>query len=47
MKIQDVEHATVDIDERREHAYNQVNVRRLQSGDRVAVYNEERFRVAD
>ena len=28
---------------RREHAYNQVNVRRLRSGDLVAVYNEERF----
>ena len=42
-KITDVEHAEVDIDEPREHAYNQVNVRRLRSGDLVAVYNEERF----
>ena len=43
MKITDVEHRVVDIDATRAHAYNQVNVRRLQSGDLVAVYNEERF----
>ena len=43
MKITDVEHRVVDIDATREHAYNQVNVRRLRSGDLVAVYNEERF----
>jgi sialidase-1 len=43
MKITDVEHRVVDIDATREHAYNQVNVRRLRSGELVAVYNEERF----
>ena len=43
MKITDVEHRVVDIDQTRAHAYNQVNVRRLRSGDLVAVYNEERF----
>lgn len=43
MKITDVEHRVVDIDATRAHAYNQVNVRRLRSGDLVAVYNEERF----
>ena len=43
MKITDVEHRVVDIDDTRAHAYNQVNVRRLRSGDLVAVYNEERF----
>jgi hypothetical protein len=43
VKITDVEHQRVDIDENREHAYNQVNVRRLRNGDLVAVYNEERF----
>ena len=43
MKITDVEHRVVDIDKTRQHAYNQVNVRRLRSGDLVAVYNEERF----
>ena len=43
MRITDVEHRVVDIDATRAHAYNQVNVRRLQSGDLVAVYNEERF----
>jgi len=43
VKITDVEHQRVDIDDNREHAYNQVNVRRLRDGDLVAVYNEERF----
>ena len=43
VKITDVEHRVVDIDPTRAHAYNQVNVRRLRSGDLVAVYNEERF----
>jgi len=43
VKITDVVHRVVDIDTSREHAYNQVNVRRLRSGDLVAVYNEERF----
>ena len=43
MKLTDVEHRVVDIDSTRAHAYNQVNVRRLKSGDLVAVYNEERF----
>ena len=43
MKLTDVEHRVVDIDATRAHAYNQVNVRRLKSGDLVAVYNEERF----
>src|SRR5262249_29980649 len=42
-KITDVEHAQVDIDATREHAYNQVNVRRLRNDDLVCVYNEERF----
>jgi sialidase-1 len=44
MKISDVEHQVVDIDATRQHAYNQVHVRRLRSGRLVAVYNEERFR---
>jgi hypothetical protein len=43
MKLAGVEHLRVDIDTERKHAYNQVNVRRLGSGDLVAVYNEERF----
>jgi hypothetical protein len=43
VKLTDVEHRVVDIDATRAHAYNQVNVRRLKSGDLVAVYNEERF----
>jgi hypothetical protein len=41
--IVDVEHFIVDLDDSRKHCYNQVNVRRLTSGDLVAVYNEERF----
>ncbi len=44
MKITDVEHQVVDIDETREHAFNQVHARRLQTGRLVAVYNEERWR---
>src|SRR5262249_48848460 len=44
VKISDVEHQVVDIDATRQHAYNQVHVRRLRSGRLVAVYNEERFR---
>jgi hypothetical protein len=44
VKITDVEHARVDIDESREHAFNQVHARRLRSGRILAVYNEERFR---
>src|SRR5260370_25612623 len=38
-----VEHFAVDADAERRHCYNQVNVRRLRSGELVAVYNEERF----
>src|SRR5262249_46270552 len=33
----------VDADAERRHCFNQVNVRRLRSGELVAVYNEERF----
>src|SRR5262249_7236050 len=43
MKLTDVEHRVVDIDATREHGYNPPNVRRLQAGYLVAVYNEERF----
>jgi hypothetical protein len=43
MKLLDVEHKSVAIDATGQHAYNQVNVRRLRSGRLVAVFNEERF----
>jgi hypothetical protein len=43
VRIRDVEHQRVAIDASGRHAYNQVNVRRLQSGRLAAVFNEERF----
>ena len=44
MKMTDVEHRVVDIDATRAHAYNQVNVRRLRSGDLVAGLQRGTFR---
>jgi hypothetical protein len=41
--VKEVEHFAVDADPERRHCYNQVNVRKLRSGELVAVYNEERF----
>ena len=42
-RIRDIEHRTVDRDEKEKHCFNQASVRVLQNGDVVAVYNEERF----
>src|SRR5262245_6549021 len=38
-----VEHFLVEADADRQDCFNQVNVRRLRSGELLAVYNEERF----
>ena len=43
MELTGVEHAVVAIDGSGQHAYNQVNVRRIASGRLAAVFNEERF----
>ena len=43
IELKDVEDVLVDQDEDRAHCFNQVNVRKLRSGELVAVYNEERF----
>ncbi len=41
--IKDVEYVTVAADPEHAHALNQVNIRRLRSGELAAIYNEERF----
>jgi hypothetical protein len=43
MEARAVEHFVVDADAEHKHCYNQVNVRRLRSGELLAIYNEERF----
>jgi len=43
MDVRNADHRVVAVDPAGEHAYNQVNVRRLRSGRLVAVFNEERF----